>query len=125
MAYQPAREIAPPKFLNHPGTWISFSDLSLPSDHDDAMDINDMQTWLVQLTHELSDLLHKLPGSAIVLRYVKSSYQDDPIRSGIELFLVLFVLRYLLAPSYSTQKTNNVELTEKVRCNRAMQFKQT
>ena len=78
------------------------------------MDVQDVQTWLVQLTNEMSELLHKLPGSAIVLRYVKSSYQDDPIRSGIELFLLLFALRYLLAPSYSTQKTNNVKLTEQV-----------
>ena len=78
------------------------------------MDVQDVQTWLVQLTNEVSELLYKLPGSAIVLRYVKSSYQDDPIRSGIELFLLLFALRYLLAPSYSTQKTNNVKLTEQV-----------
>lgn len=79
------------------------------------MDAYDAQKWLMQLAHELSNLLHRVPGSAIVLRYIKSSYQDDPIRSGIELFLVLFALRYLLAPSYSTQKTNSVKLTEEVR----------
>ena len=81
------------------------------------MDAEDVQKWLIQLSGELSELLHKLPGSAIVLRYVKSSYQDDPIRSAIELFLLLFALRYLLAPSYSTQKANNVKLTEAV-CSR-------
>ena len=79
------------------------------------MDIQDIQSSLSHLSSELSELLLKLPGSAIVLRYIKSSYQDDPIRSVIELFLILFALRYLLAPSYSTQKTNNVKLTDAVR----------
>ena len=78
------------------------------------MDIQDLHSSLSHVSNELSELLLKLPGSAIVLRYIKSSYQDDPIRSAIELFLVLFALRYLLAPSYSTQKTNNVKLTEAV-----------
>ena len=55
---------------------------------------------------------HKIPGSAIVLRYIRSSYQNDPIRSLVELFLFIFAVRYLLAPSYSTKKTKNVPLTE-------------
>lgn len=58
-----------------------------------------------------SDQFVKIPGSAIFLRYVKSSYQDDPIRSAVELFLVLFAIRYLLAPKYST-KPNFVRLSE-------------
>lgn len=55
---------------------------------------------------------HKIPGSAIVLRYIRSSYQNDPIRSLVELFLFIFAVRYLLAPTYSTKKTKNVPLTE-------------
>ena len=80
------------------------------------MDVHDVQIWLTQLTNDLSDTLYKLPGSAIVLRYIKSSYQDDPIRSVIELFLLLFALRYLFTPSYSAQKNDNVKLTEQVSC---------
>ncbi|QIX00132.1 hypothetical protein AMS68_005649 [Peltaster fructicola] len=53
-----------------------------------------------------------IPGSAIIVRYIRSSYQDDPIRSVIELFLLIFAIRYLLAPSYSTNKAKNVHLTE-------------
>ena len=55
---------------------------------------------------------HKIPGSAIVLRYIRSSYQNDPVRSVIELFLFIFAVRYLLAPSYSTKKNKNVHLSE-------------
>lgn len=59
------------------------------------------------------EAFHRIPGSAIVLRYIKSSYQDDPIRSLVELFLFLFVVRYLLSPKYSTsRKSTSDELTE-------------
>ncbi|KAI9716710.1 MAG: serine palmitoyltransferase component [Chrysothrix sp. TS-e1954] len=56
---------------------------------------------------------HQVPGSSIALRYIKSSYQNDPIRSAIELFLFLFAVRYLLRPSYSVPKHKGfVKLTE-------------
>ena len=63
--------------------------------------------------HTASEQFHRLPGSAIFLRYVKSSYQNDPVRSAVELFLVLFAIRYLLAPTYST-KRGVVRLSEEV-----------
>jgi serine palmitoyltransferase len=56
--------------------------------------------------------LQRIPGSSIFLRYIRSSYQDDPVRSAVELFLVIFAVRYLLAPSYSTNKAKHVPLTE-------------
>lgn len=43
-----------------------------------------------------SENFKKIPGSAIIARYVASSYQNDPIRSLLELFLVLFALRTVL-----------------------------
>lgn len=48
------------------------------------------------------------------MRYIQSSYQNDPVRSAIELVLVLFFIRYLLSPSYSTDKPNYVKLREDV-----------
>lgn len=54
----------------------------------------------------------KLPGSSILLRYIKSSYQNDPIRSLFEALLVLFAIRYFLASKYSTSKDNAVVLEE-------------
>ncbi|KAL1978769.1 hypothetical protein VTN31DRAFT_1628 [Thermomyces dupontii] len=75
------------------------------------MDLQEAQQMAVALVHQLADMFHRVPGSAILLRYVKSSYQNDPIRSAIELFLFLFAVRYLLAPKYST-KPGIVELSE-------------
>ncbi|KAK5711491.1 serine palmitoyltransferase component [Elasticomyces elasticus] len=49
---------------------------------------------------------HRLPGSAIALRYT------TPSRSLVELFLFIFAVRYLLAPAYSTSMRKNVPLTK-------------
>ncbi|KAJ5232067.1 serine palmitoyltransferase component [Penicillium chermesinum] len=75
------------------------------------MDIQETQRLLSEYLQGLANLFHRLPGSAIFLRYVKSSYQNDPIRSAVELFLFLFAVRYLLAPKYST-KPGVVPLSE-------------
>ena len=79
------------------------------------MDLHDAHSWLLHFADAFSDLFQKIPGSPILLRYIRSSYQHDPVRSAIELFLCLFALRYLLAPAYSTQKKSYVRLTEEVR----------
>ena len=75
------------------------------------MDVHEIQRVLTDFLQELSTQFHRVPGSAILLRYVKSSYQNDPIRSAVELFLFLFAVRYLLAPKYST-KPGIVKLSE-------------
>ncbi|KJA21307.1 hypothetical protein HYPSUDRAFT_203077 [Hypholoma sublateritium FD-334 SS-4] len=38
----------------------------------------------------------KLPGSAVIQRYVKSSHQNDPGRTLLELILIIFAIRTLL-----------------------------
>jgi len=79
------------------------------------MDITQIQHTVEQTAHDAWLNIQKIPGSAIVLRYIKSSYQNDPVRSAIELFLFLFAVRYLLAPSYSVQKSKNyADFTEAV-----------
>ncbi|EER44122.1 serine palmitoyltransferase [Histoplasma capsulatum H143] len=75
------------------------------------MDLHETQRLVLEYLHELSSQFHRVPGSAILLRYVRSSYQNDPVRSAVELFLFLFAVRYLLAPKYST-KPNFVPLSE-------------
>lgn len=62
--------------------------------------------------HEISQAFQKVPGSAVLIRYIQSSYQNDPIRSAIELILVIFFIRYLLSPSYPTHGPNYVKLRE-------------
>ncbi|MCJ1461901.1 serine palmitoyltransferase component [Pseudocyphellaria aurata] len=78
------------------------------------MDLQDAQSWLNEIVNEVSVQFQKMPGSAIFLRYVKSSYQNDPVRSAVELFLFLFFVRYLLAPKYSTQRKSYVTLSDEV-----------
>lgn len=62
--------------------------------------------------HDVFEAFQKVPGSAILIRYIQSSYQNDPIRSVVELFLVIFFIRYLLSPSYPTHGPNYVKLRE-------------
>lgn len=78
------------------------------------MDLHEVQAHLNEWLAEASDAFQKVPGSAVLIRYVRSSYQNDPVRSAIELVLFIFFIRYLLAPSYSTSKQNYVKLTEDV-----------
>lgn len=81
---------------------------------DKTMDLQEVQNATVRFLHDANAYLEKIPGSSIAVRYIKSSYQDDPVRSAVELFLFLFAVRYLLAPKYSTQK--KVHLTDAVCC---------
>ncbi|KAK0749807.1 pyridoxal phosphate-dependent transferase [Schizothecium vesticola] len=76
------------------------------------MDLHDAQVQLTGWLHEAATAFHKVPGSAVLIRYIRSSYQNDPVRSALELILVVFFIRYLLAPSYSTSKQNFIKLTE-------------
>jgi serine palmitoyltransferase len=72
------------------------------------MDLNEIRSFFTDANTQFN----RIPGSAIAVRYIKSSYQNDPVRSAVELFLFLFAVRYLLAPKYSTQK--KVQLTDAV-----------
>ena len=78
------------------------------------MDLQHALVLVNSTVNEASTQFRRVPGSAIVLRYVRNSYQNDPIRSVVELCLFLFAVHYLLAPRYSTGK-KSVDLTEEVR----------
>ncbi|KAI8379510.1 pyridoxal phosphate-dependent transferase [Radiomyces spectabilis] len=53
-----------------------------------------------------------IPGSHLVISYIKNSYQHDPFRIVLELFLVFFALKYMLSKKYKPHD-NAVKLTEK------------
>lgn len=78
------------------------------------MDLHELQSLLALWLEEASYIFQRVPGSAVLIRYVRSSYQNDPVRSAIELILVIFFIRYLLSPSYSTSKQNFIKLREDV-----------
>ena len=82
----------------------------------DNMEFQDAQKFVIRSVNEITSRFQKVPGSAMLIRYIQSSYQDDPVRSAIELVLVIFFVRYLLSPSYSTKDGNFVKLTEEVSC---------
>jgi serine palmitoyltransferase len=76
------------------------------------MDMQEAQLRLMASLNEVSQTFQKIPGSDIVIRYIQASYQDDPIRSAVELVLLIFFIRYLLSPSYATHDPNYVKLSE-------------
>ncbi|KAK8076161.1 hypothetical protein PG994_003433 [Apiospora phragmitis] len=76
------------------------------------MDLHEAQTRLMASLNDFSHAFQKIPGSEILIRYIQSSYQNDPVRSAIELVLVIFFIRYLLSPSYATHGPNYVKLRE-------------
>lgn len=78
------------------------------------MDIVSLQKQISFGIRQSSLAFQKVPGSAVLVRYIRSSYQNDPVRSAIELVLILFFFRYLLSPSYATHKQNFVKLREEV-----------
>lgn len=78
------------------------------------MELDALQSQLGELAQQASVNFQKVPGSAVLMRYIQSSYQNDPVRSAIELVLVIFFIRYLLSPSYPTDKSNYVKLREDV-----------
>ena len=79
------------------------------------MDVDKLQTYYHNLQSDTLRYFHQIPGSEIVVRYIKSSYQDDPVRSVFELLLALFAIRYLLARSYPADRTKgHVEFSEEV-----------
>ncbi|PKI85593.1 serine C-palmitoyltransferase [Malassezia vespertilionis] len=62
----------------------------------------------------LRGFFRSLPGHGIVMRYIASSYQKDPIRSLLELILFIFAVRTILQNrTRSGQSTSNyVQLSE-------------
>ena len=57
--------------------------------------------------------LEYIPGGSIILRYIKSSYQNDPIRSLLEFCLVLFALSYFLSSKKKENKSELVKFSRK------------
>jgi serine palmitoyltransferase len=67
----------------------------------------------LSLASHVAKAFHALPGSAVIVRYVRSSHQNDIARSIVELLLLLLALRYLMAKSYSPDKNKkHISLSE-------------
>ncbi|KAI8987369.1 pyridoxal phosphate-dependent transferase [Mycotypha africana] len=60
----------------------------------------------------LSEIIAAVPGSHLVISYLKNAYQNDPFRIALELFLVFFAIKYIMSAKYKPHD-NAVKLTEK------------
>jgi len=61
-----------------------------------------------------SRAIEAIPGSEIVINYIKNSYQNDPFRVVLELGLAVFAVKYMLSKKYRIDPSH-IKLTEKVR----------
>ncbi|CAK1356887.1 unnamed protein product [Cercospora beticola] len=67
----------------------------------------------LKLAAKATHKLGRVPGSAVLGRYIHASYQNDPFRSILELFLFLIAVRYLVGSKYNPKKrASHVLLTE-------------
>jgi serine palmitoyltransferase len=71
--------------------------------------------FLSSILDSVTTFFNRIPGSPILLRYIKSSYQNDPYRSILELILVGFAVRTLLKGRTRGEGSgkNWIKLTEK------------
>ncbi|KAH7883087.1 serine palmitoyltransferase [Phlebopus sp. FC_14] len=63
---------------------------------DSTSALEPLLTFLAYSLSQLESTFYKVPGSAVVARYVKSSHQNDPGRTLLELILIVFAIRTLL-----------------------------
>ncbi|KAF9073987.1 serine palmitoyltransferase [Rhodocollybia butyracea] len=76
-------------------------------------------TAVLTFAHALSTVertFYKLPGSAIIERYVRSSHQNDPGRTFLELIIFFLVVRTVLQSRTRADRSNPknfIEFTEK------------
>ncbi|KAF9150349.1 serine palmitoyltransferase component [Linnemannia schmuckeri] len=95
------------------------SDLSSPTSTspsrrrsmDTAMD-NPILAAVNQTLQASSRAIEAIPGSEIVINYIKNSYQNDPFRVVLELGLAVFAVKYMLSKKYRIDPSH-IKLTEK------------
>ena len=63
-------------------------------------------TFLSYALIQAESVFYKIPGSHVIARYVKSSHQNDPGRTVLEILLALFAIRTLLQ---SRTRADNAE----------------
>ncbi|KAJ3765097.1 serine palmitoyltransferase [Lentinula raphanica] len=74
-----------------------------------------LDTVVLSIAHSLSAVertFYKLPGSAIIERYVRSSHQNDPGRTFLELIIFFLVVRTLLQSRTRADRNNGKNFIE-------------
>ena len=88
--------------------------------HRDKEDNDAMNTTFEYLSYSLETLetgFYKIPGSQVLARYVKSSHQNDPGRTLLEVILLIFAVRTLLQSRTRADNSGKhfIQFSEKVR----------
>ncbi|KAH7907817.1 pyridoxal phosphate-dependent transferase, partial [Hygrophoropsis aurantiaca] len=80
-----------------------------------ASTLEPLLAFLAYSSSTLESNFYKIPGSAVVARYVKSSHQNDPGRTILELILVVFAVRTLLQSRTRADRSgkNFIKFSEK------------
>ncbi|CAH7665982.1 pyridoxal phosphate-dependent transferase [Phakopsora pachyrhizi] len=60
---------------------------------DSGSELDPYLDYLSLTIRTFNQLMSRIPGSEIIYRYIKSSHQNDPFRTLLELLLVFFVIR--------------------------------
>jgi len=73
-------------------------------------------SFLSYSLHELETNFYKIPGSAVIARYVGSSYRNDPGRTLLEVILVIFAIRTLMQSRTRAENKGKhfIQFSEKV-----------
>ncbi|KAI5962639.1 LCB1 [Candida pseudojiufengensis] len=80
--------------------------------------ISSVETWDILINTlnlnilKLISLIQKIPGGNIIVRYIKSSYQNDPVRSIFEYALFLFALSYFFSAKRKENKSEIVRFSK-------------
>ncbi|CAJ0909365.1 15361_t:CDS:10 [Entrophospora sp. SA101] len=74
--------------------------------------LNDLFEFLNSFITNVSILYSKIPGSGILLKYIKNSHQDDPYRTTLELFLEVEELVDEWQPEPLVSKLSDDDLKE-------------
>lgn len=59
------------------------------------------------------DYMNNIPGGTIVLRYIKSSYKNDPVRSLFELCLFILACNYFLSSKKKENRSDILDFSER------------
>jgi serine palmitoyltransferase len=78
-----------------------------------------IEPLLVFLSHSLQaaeSTFFKIPGSHVLARYVRSSHQNDPGRTLLEVILIIFAIRTLLQSRTRSERNGKhfIQFSDKV-----------
>lgn len=81
-----------------------------------AVTLEPLFSFLAFSLSTLESCFNRIPGSQVILRYVRSSHQNDPGRTILELILALFVIRTLLQSRTRADRTEKhfIQFSDKV-----------